>query len=313
MTAFFLKRIGFAVITLFAVLTLVFFIVRVLPGDPASVVLGDQASAATIEALRQKLGLDQPLIVQYLDFLGGVVRGDWGVSMATGRPVVQEVLNVLPYTIELTLAALVLGLAFGVPLGIWAAVNRNRIPDYLTRVVSLLGLSAPAFVSAVILLLLFSIQLRWFPVISSGQDTSLAGKLRDLTLPAVNLGLIMAAYITRVTRSAMLEVMSQDYVRTARAKGVPRNVVIWRHAFRNSLIPVVTVVGLYLGILIGNSVLTEIVFNRPGLGKLIVGALGQRDYTMLQGMMVIYTFIVVVINLLTDLVYGLVDPRVQYR
>ncbi|EWY40990.1 glutathione ABC transporter permease [Skermanella stibiiresistens SB22] len=313
MTAFVLKRIGFAVITLFAVLTLVFFIVRVLPGDPASVVLGDQASAATIEALRHKLGLDQPLIVQYLDFLGGVVRGDWGVSMATGRPVVQEVLNVLPYTIELTLAALVLGLAFGVPLGIWAAVNRNRIPDYLTRIVSLLGLSAPAFVSAVILLLLFAIQLRWFPVISSGQDTSLAGKLRDLTLPAVNLGLIMAAYITRVTRSAMLEVMSQDYVRTARAKGVPRNVVIWRHAFRNSLIPVVTVVGLYLGILIGNSVLTEIVFNRPGLGKLIVGALGQRDYTMLQGMMVIYTFIVVVINLLTDLVYGLVDPRVQYR
>jgi peptide/nickel transport system permease protein len=313
MTAFILKRIGFAVITLFAVLTLVFFIVRVLPGDPASVVLGEQASATSIKAMRQKLGLDQPMVFQYLDFLGGVVRGDWGVSMATGRPVVAEVLNVLPYTIELTVAALILGLAFGVPMGIWAAVNRNRIPDYLTRIVSLLGLSAPAFVSAVILLLLFAIQLRWFPVISSGQDTSLGGKLRDLALPAVNLGLIMAAYITRVTRSAMLEVLSQDYVRTARAKGVPNNVVIWRHAFRNSLIPVVTVVGLYLGILIGNSVLTEIVFNRPGLGKLIVGALGQRDYTMLQGMMVIYTFIVVVVNLLTDLVYGLVDPRVQYR
>ena len=311
MTAFILKRIGFAVITLFAVLTLVFFIVRVLPGDPASVVLGEQASAASIEAMRQKLGLDQPMVFQYLDFLGGVVRGDWGVSMATGRPVVAEVLNVLPYTIELTVAALILGLAFGVPMGIWAAVNRNRIPDYLTRIVSLLGLSAPAFVSAVILLLLFAIQLRWFPVISSGQDTSLGGKLRDLALPAVNLGLIMAAYITRVTRSAMLEVLSQDYVRTARAKGVPNNVVVWRHAFRNSLIPVVTVVGLYLGILIGNSVLTEIVFNRPGLGKIIVGALNQRDYTMLQGLMVIYCFLIVVVNLITDLTYGLIDPRVK--
>ena len=312
MTAFILKRLGFAAITLFAVLTIVFFIVRVLPGDPALAILGDQASEATLEAMRVRLGLDVPLYQQYVTFLGGVIVGDWGVSMVSGRPVIQEILKVLPATIELTLAALVLGIVVGVPIGVWSAVRRNRLFDYIARIGSLLGLSFPAFVSAVLLLLAFSIQLRWFPVISSGQGSSLADRLQDLALPAINLGLIMAAYITRVTRSAMLEVLNQDYVRTARAKGLAFAVIVWRHCLRNALIPVVTVVGLYLGILIGNSVLTEIVFNRPGLGKLIIGALNQRDYTMLQGMMVIYTLIVVLVNLITDLTYGLIDPRIKY-
>jgi glutathione transport system permease protein len=313
MTAFVLKRLGFAVITLFAVLTIVFFIVRVLPGDPAMAILGDQASQEALAALRARLGLDQPLYVQYLRFLGGVLVGDWGVSMVSGRPVIQEIMKVLPATLELTVVSLVLGAAVGIPLGVWSAVRRNKLPDYITRLASLLGLSFPAFVSAVLLLLVFAIQLRWFPVISSGQGTSLSERLRDLALPAVNLGLIMAAYITRVARSAMLEVLNQDYVRTAYAKGLAFTVIIWRHCLRNALIPVVTVVGLYLGILIGNSVLTEIVFNRPGLGKLIIGALNQRDYTMLQGMMVIYTLIVVLVNLITDLTYGLIDPRIKYK
>ncbi|WP_186396531.1 MULTISPECIES: ABC transporter permease [unclassified Stappia] len=312
MTAFVLKRLGFAAITLFAVLTIVFFIVRVLPGDPAMAILGDQASQAALEALRVRLGLDVPLYQQYFVFLGGVVVGDWGVSMVSGRPVIEEILKVLPATIELTVASLILGIVVGVPIGVWSAVRRNKLPDYLARIGSLLGLSFPAFVSAVLLLLFFSIHLRWFPVISSGQGSGLADRLRDLALPAINLGLIMAAYITRVTRSAMLEVLNQDYVRTARAKGLAFAIIVWRHCLRNALIPVVTVVGLYLGILIGNSVLTEIVFNRPGLGKLIVGALNQRDYTMLQGMMVIYTLIVVLVNLITDLTYGLIDPRIKY-
>ena len=312
MTAFILKRLGFAAITLFAVLTIVFFIVRVLPGDPAMAILGDQASASALAALRVRLGLDVPLYQQYVEFLAGVLVGDWGVSMVSGRPVIEEILKVLPATIELTLASLVLGIAVGLPTGVWSAVRRNKLPDYLARIGSLLGLSFPAFVSAVLLLLLFAIQLRWFPVISSGQGEGLGDRLRDLALPAINLGLIMAAYITRVTRSAMLEVLNQDYVRTARAKGLAFAVIVWRHCLRNALIPVVTVVGLYLGILIGNSVLTEIVFNRPGLGKLIVGALNQRDYTMLQGMMVIYTLIVVLVNLVTDLTYGLIDPRIKY-
>jgi peptide/nickel transport system permease protein len=277
------------------------------------VILGDQASMEAIEQLRARLGLDRPLPVQYLEFMAGVLTGDWGTSMVSGRPVIQEILKVLPATLELTFVSLILGAVIGIPLGVWSAVRRNKLPDYVTRLASLLGLSFPAFVSAVLLLLVFAIQLNWFPVISSGQGTTFGERMRDLALPAINLGLIMAAYITRVSRSSMLEVLGQDYVRTARAKGIEFATIIWRHCLRNSMIPVVTVVGLYLGILIGNSVLTEIVFNRPGLGKLIVGALNQRDYTMLQGMMVIYTFIVVAVNLLTDLTYGLIDPRVKYK
>jgi peptide/nickel transport system permease protein len=310
--AFLVRRTAFALVTLFAVLTIIFLIVRVLPGDPALVILGDQADAASVASLRTRLGLDQPLLVQYGVFLAGALRGDWGVSLVTGRPVMQEVLSVLPWTIELTVAALAIGAATGVPLGVWAAVNRNRFTDVAIRIASLLGLSFPAFVSGIILLIGLAIQLRWFPVIS-GQRGTWSQWLQSLVLPAVNLGLIMAAYITRVTRSAMLEVLSEDYVRTARAKGVPWPAVVWRHALRNALIPIITIVGLYLGVLIGNSVLTEIVFNRPGLGKLIVGALSQRDYTMLQGMMVIYTLLVVIINLATDLVYGVADPRVKLK
>ncbi|MEI8145302.1 MAG: ABC transporter permease [Alphaproteobacteria bacterium] len=312
MTAYLIRRFAFALITLFAVLTIIFMIVRILPGDPAMVILGDQADQATITAMRERLGLNRPLLVQYFEFLAGAVLGNWGVSLVTGRPVIQEVLSVLPWTIELTVAALVIGAMIGIPLGVWAATKRNTPVDYITRIASLLGLSFPAFVSGIIFLMAFSIELKWFPVISA-RSGSPSAWFQSLALPAINLGLIMAAYITRVTRSAMLEVLSEDYVRTARAKGAPVGIVVWRHALRNALLPIITIVGLYLGVLIGNSVLTEIVFNRPGLGKLIVGALNQRDYTMLQGMMVIYTLLVVMINLTTDLVYGVADPRVKLK
>lgn len=313
MFQFFVKRLLFAIPTLFAVMTVVFVLVRIVPGDPAQTILGDQASQQAIEALRVRLGLDLPIWQQYLDFMWGAIRGDWGVSMVSGNPIVREVGAVLPFTIELTLAALLLGVVVGVPLGTWSALRRNSTVDYVVRIVSLLGLSFPAFVSGILLLLVFAIQFRWFPVISVGDMNDPLDRLRVLVLPAINLGLIMAAYITRVTRSSMLGVLGEDYIRTARSKGVPMRAIVWRHSLRNALIPVVTVVGLYLGILIGNSVLTEIVFNRPGLGKLIVGALSQRDYTMLQGLMVVYTFIIVVVNLLTDLTYGLIDPRVKYQ
>jgi len=313
MLGFLIKRLLFAVPTLLAVLTVVFVVARVMPGDPAQVILGEQAGAEAIQALRVRLGLDRPLPAQYVSFMSGALTGDWGSSMVTGRPVLGEVMNVIPYTIELTLVSVLLGAVIGVPLGVWSALHRNALVDYVTRVVSLLGLSFPAFVMAIMLLLVFAIQLHWLPVISSGGDGSLGDRALHLVLPATNLGIIMAAYITRVTRSSMLEVLGEDYIRTARAKGVPSAAVVWRHCLRNALIPVITVVGLYLGILIGNSVLTEIVFNRPGLGKLIVGALTQRDYTMLQGLMVVYTFVIVVVNLLTDLTYGFIDPRVKYQ
>ncbi|MBX8800246.1 ABC transporter permease [Pseudochrobactrum asaccharolyticum] len=313
MLSFVMRRLGFAAITLFSVLTLVFLLVRILPGDPALVLLGDQASPASIAAVHQKLGLDKPVLVQYGSFLRDALQGDLGNSMITGRPVSAEILNVLPYTLELTIAALALGLILGVPAGVWAAVKRNKMPDYIIRFISLLGLSLPAFVAAILLLMVFAIQLKWFPVISAGGSGDVLERLRQMALPTLSLALIMMTYITRVTRSAMLEVLSQDYVRTARAKGASQYSVVWKHALGNCLVPIATVVGLYLGILIGNSVLTEIVFSRPGLGKLILSALTQRDYTLLQGMIVVYTFMVVIVNLLTDLTYGLLDPRIQYK
>ena len=311
MLSYVTKRLLLAVPTLLAVLTVVFFFVRIAPGDPAFIILGDQASQEALAAVRHNLGLDQPIPVQYAAFLEQVLQGDLGTSLVTNTRVWDEVAKVLPYTIDLTLTALAIGVALGLPLGIVAARSRNGAIDYFARFFSLLGLSFPAFVSAILLLLAFAIQLHWFPVISAGRLDDPVDRLRSLALPAINLGLIMVAYVMRVTRSSMLGVLGEDYIRTARAKGVPGRVVIWRHALRNALIPVVTVVGLYLGVLIGNSVLTEIVFNRPGLGKLIVNSLNQRDYTMLQGMMVIYAFFIVIANLLTDLTYGLVDPRVK--
>lgn len=312
MILFVARRLVAALPTLLAVLTLVFIIVRIVPGDPALVILGDQATPEALAALRTRLGLDLPIWQQYVNFLSMVLSGNLGTSMATGRPVWSEVAAVLPHTLDLTIASMIFGVAIGVPAGIWAALHRNGFIDYSLRIFSLLGLSFPVFVFGIYLLLAFALHWRWFPVIGAADLSNIPDRLHKLVLPTITLGLVMAAYITRVTRSGMLQVLGEDYVRTARAKGVPWRLVVRRHALRNALIPVVTVVGLYVGILIGNSVLTEIVFNRPGLGKVIVGALNQRDYTMLQGLMVIYCFLIVVVNLITDLTYGVIDPRVKH-
>lgn len=306
-----IRRMLLAIPTLLLMLTVIFVLVRLVPGDPAITILGDQASEDALQRLRAQLGLDQPIYVQYFDFVMRTLAGDFGRSMATGRTVLQEVATVLPYTIELTASALLIGAVFGVPLGTTAAIYRNLWPDYASRLVSLIGLSFPAFVSAILMLLAFAVNLRWFPVIGSG-GSGLEAHLRALVLPALNLGLIMTAYITRVTRASMLNVLNEDYIRTARAKGVRPGRLIRRHALRNALIPVITVVGLYFGTLVGNSVLTEMVFSRPGLGKLILGALNSRDYTLLQGLMVVFASFVILVNTLTDIAYGLVDPRVKY-
>lgn len=313
MTSYVLRRILLAIPTLLVMLTAIFVLVRLVPGDPASVILGDQASAEALAALRTKLGLDQPVYVQYLAFIGKVLTGDLGQSLSTGHSVVQEVLLVLPSTIELTVAAVAIGLVFGLPLGVAAALSRNGWLDYVSRVVSLIGLSFPAFVSGILMLIVFAIQLGWFPVLGGVSGSGgVIGRLHALALPALNLGIIMTAYVMRVTRAAMLGVLTEDYIRTARAKGVGSAQLVSTHALRNSLIPIITVVGLYFGTLIGNSVLTEIIFNRPGLGKLIIGALNARDYTLLQGLMIIFAICVIVVNTLTDLAYGIVDPRVKY-
>lgn len=311
MLRFLLKRLLLAIPTLWAVLTTVFVLVRVVPGDPTIAILGDQASEAARQELREKLGLGKPILMQYIDFMGQILHGDLGRSLSTNRPITTDVLSVLPYTIELTIAALIVGTVIGVPLGVVAAMNRNGFADWFARIFSLAGVSFPAFVSGILLLIAFAVELRWFPVISIAKEGDFWGRLNALVLPSLNLGLLMVAYVTRVTRSGMLKALGEDYIRTARAKGLPYRTVVWRHAFRNVLVPIVTVVGLYLGVLIGNAVLTEIVFNRPGIGKLIVTALNQRDYSLLQGLMVVSAFAIVLANILTDLTYGLVDPRVK--
>jgi ABC-type dipeptide/oligopeptide/nickel transport system permease component len=306
-----LRRLLASIPTLLAVLTLVFVIVRIVPGDPAMAILGDQATPSAVAALHVRLGLDQPIWAQYFAFLGQSLEGDFGRSMVTGRTVLSEVAAVLPYTIDLAVASVLVGTLIGVPSGVYAAVYRNQFVDFAVRTGSLLGLSLPVFVSGIFLLLLFGLHWRLFPVIGNADLSNPVDRLYKLVLPAVTLGTVMGAYITRVTRSTMLQALREDYIRTARAKGVPWRRVVWGHGLRNASLPIVTIVGLYIGILIGNSVLTEIVFSRPGLGRIIVGALNQRDYTMLQGLMVIYCFLIVVVNLLTDLTYGLLDPRIR--
>lgn len=311
MIGYVIRRLLLAIPTLLAMLTMVFILVRLVPGDAAVAMLGDRASAQTLQNLRAQLGLDQPIPVQYVRFVTDMLSGDFGRSMTSGRTVLEEVALVLPYTLELELAAMLIGTLLGIPLGVVAAVRRNRWPDYVSRILSLVGLSFPGFVSGILMLLAFAVWLQWLPVMSRASTDPLS-HLRSLALPALNLGLIMTAYIARVTRSSMLDVMGEDYIRTARAKGVRPSKLIMRHALGNALIPIVTVVGLYFGTLIGNSVLTEIVFTRPGLGKLILGALQSRDYTLLQGLMVVFATFVILVNTATDLIYALVDPRVSY-
>jgi ABC-type dipeptide/oligopeptide/nickel transport system permease component len=311
MLQYVIKRLLLAIPILLAVVTLVFFVVRLAPGDPAQVILGDSASQESLNSLRAELGLDRPILIQYGEFLLSVVKGDLGNSIIRKQSINSIVAEVLPYTIELTVAGVLMGVFFGLPLGVFSAVYRNSFADYITRIGSLLGLSFPAFYSGILLLLAFSVYLGWFPVVSDPDMDNLWERFHMLVLPAMNLGLIMMAYVVRSSRSSLLETLGEDYIRTAKAKGLPEFIVLYKHALKNALIPVITIIGLYLGVLVGNSVLTEIVFNRPGLGKLILSALDERDYNLLQGLMVIYAFIIVLVNLVTDLTYGMVDPRIR--
>ena len=297
---------------LLGVVTIVFVAMRLVPGDPAQAALGEYASAEAIQALRAEMGLTRPLWVQYGAFLGSLARGDLGKSYITKRQIRGDILAELPYTVDLTLASTCLSLLIGLPAGIVSAIKRNTAVDYLTRVASLLGLSMPPFFLGILLLLVFALAIPLFPVMGGGNLSSLRERILYLALPAFSLGSIAAALVARMTRASMLEVMREDFIRTASAKGLAGSVVVYKHALRNALIPIVTVVGLYLGVTLGGSVVTETVFNRPGLGRLMVGAILNRDYTVVQSSMVIFAGFIVIVNLLVDLTYGFFDPRVRY-
>jgi peptide/nickel transport system permease protein len=306
------RRLLLAIPTLLAVFTIIFIIVRVAPGDPAVAALGDYASAEAVEAMRERMGLNAPLWQQYLTFLGDLLRGDLGDSLISGKPVIEQIAFVLPYTLELTLASILIGLLLGIPTGVITALRRNKPTDYIGRVLSLLGLSFPAFYLGILLMFFFAVKLDLFPTVGAAPFSEPRENLHYLVLPALTLGLIETAYIARMTRSVTLTILGDDYVRTARAKGLQEWVVLVRHALRAALIPIVSLVGIFAISLIGSSVLVEEVFARPGLGKLMVGATKQKDYTTLQSIMVVYALIIVVINLITDLIYTYVDPRVRY-
>ena len=311
MAKFALQRIALSIPTLLAVFTLIFIIVRVIPGDPATAALGDYASQEAVEALRERMGLNEPIYVQYFDFIGGLLRGDLGRSLITSEPVIDQIRFALPHTVELAVAAILIGLVLGIPVGIVTAIYRNTFIDYVGRVLSLAGLSFPAFYLGILLLYFFSVRWGLFPTLGAGDFSDPVKNLHHLALPAISLGLIETAYIGRMTRSVMLNVLNDDFVRTARAKGLPEWAVLVRHAFRAALIPIVSLAGIFAISLIGSSVLTEVVFSRPGLGRMMVGSIRQRDYITVQSIMVVYAVIIVFINLLTDLIYGLVDPRVR--
>jgi ABC-type dipeptide/oligopeptide/nickel transport system permease component len=302
MIAYTIRRILIAVPTLIIVLTITFVLVRIAPGDPAEVRLGDYATKESVEALRKEMGLDKSMWAQYL-----------GRSMINGRPISAEIKRSLPYTVQLTLMGIIFGAIFGIPTGVYTALKRNTLSDYIGRTLSLGGLSFPTFYLGILLMFAFSIKIPLFPVVGGGDIHNLADNLYHLVLPGLTLGLIMTAYVTRMARSSVLNTLNEDYVRTARAKGLTERKVIYKHLLRNALLAITALIGVYAIVLIGGSVMVEIVFSRPGLGKMMIGALKQRDYTTLQAVMIIFASLVVFINLITDLTYGLIDPRVRYK
>lgn len=308
-----IRRLLWAVPTIFSVLVFIFVVMRVLPGDPAYAILGDDAPPEALEEFRTSWGLNKPLWAQFGDYIGGLFSGDLGISMANRRPILSQILRALPYTLDLTIAGIAIGLLFGIPLGVITARYRNSTVDYSARIFSLAGLSTPSFYLGILFIFFLAYKVKLFPIIGGGELDDPWSRLSHLVLPALSVGLTQMAYITRVTRSSFLEIINAEYVQTARAKGLKERVVLYKHALRNALVPVVSVVGVYVAILIGGSITVDIVFNRPGLGKLMVGAINSYDYTMLQAIMTFFAAIIVLVNLLTDLAYAVIDPRIEYR
>ena len=334
MLRFLITRLSLLIPTFVGVTIIAFGFIRMIPGDPIEVMVGERGIAPERHAqLLAQFGFDRPLWEQYLGYLGGVLQGDLGKSIVTKRPVIEEFLALFPATVELSLCAIILAIAIGLPAGIFAGVKRGSFLDHGVMAVSLTGFSMPIFWWGPLLIILFSGMLGWTPVsgrisllyffepvtgfmlidsLLSGQKGAFSSALHHLVLPTIVLGTIPMAVIARQTRSAMLEVLSEDYVRTAKAKGLPPLRVIGLHALRNALIPVVTVIGLQVGVLLAGAILTETIFSWPGIGKWMVDSIFRRDYPSVQGGLLLIALIVMMVNLLVDLLYGLINPRIRH-
>ena len=313
MTRYIASRFAGMVIVMLIVATLVFLITRLAPGDPAAVMLGEQATAADIAKLRASYGLDRPLPVQFAYWLGELAHGNLGQSIFLQRPVTQALAERAEPTFFLTLFSLGIAMLIGVPCGIAAAVWRGKAIDQAFSGFAMLGASIPSFWLGIVLMQMFAVSLGWFPVSGYGApDAPLAERLHALTLPAIVLGTLNSALIIRFTRASMLDVLGEDYVRTARSKGLPERTVVLKHALRNALVPIVTVLGLTVALMIGGAVVTETVFGLPGVGNLVVSAVLRRDYPVIQGALLVIAAIYVLINFSIDLLYAVVDPRVKF-
>jgi len=300
--------------TVLGVVTLAFLLIHIAPGDPAELMLGDYTGVTpqVLADMRERLGLDRPLPVQYVSYVTSVLRGDLGRSFRTNQPVLSEIATQTPFTLILAAAGVLLAVLIGVPSGIVTALRRNTTVDYITTTVAMLWLASPSFWFAILLIYFLSYKLGWFPVFGAGTWGDWRSLAIHLILPAAAIGVRSAALISRMTRSSMLEVLHQDYVRTARAKGLADWAVVYRHALRNAAIPVITIIGLDIAYLLGGAVVTETVFARPGLGKLVVDAIYSRDYPTVQGAIMVFAMGILVVNLLVDLSYAIVDPRIRY-
>ncbi len=312
MTTYVLRRLIATIWVLLGVTLGAFLIIQLTPGDPARVILGQDASPEAIADLRSDLGLDQPLPVQYLSFLGNVIRGDLGTSYRSSRPVLSELGSSFPNTVELAIAAVIIATVIGMSLGVLSALKRGTLIDTTATTLTLIGVSIPNFWLGIMLMLAFSYHLGWFPASGRGGPLWTWEGLRSVALPAFTLATGSAAVIARITRTSLLEVFDLDYIRTARAKGVREGIVTRRHALANALIPIVTVVGLQFGFLLGGAVVTERIFAWPGLGLVLVNAISNRDLPLVQGALLLVAGVFVLLNLLTDLLYGFLDPRIRY-
>ena len=301
-----LRRIALTIPVLLGVATLVFSLIHLIPGDPAESMLGEGASPALVAELRTQLGLDRPLVEQYIRFMRGLVRGDLGTSIRTSQPVVTAILERVPATVELACAAMAVALAIALPLGIIAAVRHGTLADYAAMTAALAGISIPNFWLGPMLAIVFAVSLGWLPV--SGR-----GGWDSLVLPAISLGAALSAILARMTRASLLEELRELYVKAARARGATRGRAILGHALRNSLIPLVTILGLQFGAVLTGSVITETIFAWPGVGRLLIQSISFRDYPLVQGCILLIAFTYVTVNLATDLVYGVLDPRIRYE
>lgn len=305
MTKYIFRRLAMLIPILLGVSVLVFLVMRLIPGDPARQSLGPEATGDQVEALRKAWRLDEPIPLQYFAWLERAVTGDLGRSTVSRVPVVEELATRFPATLELTLAAMLVAIVFGLLFGIAGAVWHNSLIDRATMLAALIGICTPSFWLGLLFLLAFSVKLNWFP--SAG-----AGGFSHLVLPALTLGIGAAAIVARVTRSSMIDVLSDDYIRTARAKGLGQRVVVMRHAMKNAMIPVLTILGLEFGGLLAGSVVTETVFAYPGIGQLLIKSIGNRDFPIVQGALLLFSLQFVLINLVVDLLYAKADPRIQY-